>query len=77
MLRERLVDVAAHTLCRRQGVGVLRMLFLKLFKLLHHHVKFTVGYFRRVKHIIIIIMAVKLVTKSLDMLFGLFAHCRK
>ena len=71
-LGEVLVQVAANTLGRRIGVCHLGMAGFQILKLVHQEVELLVGYSRLVKHIILIVVLMQLLTQIYNSFF--FVH---
>ena len=59
-LPELLVQVTAHTLGWRVGVGHLRMTGFQILQLVHHEVEFLVADGRLIQHVITVVMLVQL-----------------
>ena len=52
--------VAAHTHCGRVGIAVLWMHGFQVLQLMHHEVKFLIGYNGAVEHIVSVVVLMKL-----------------
>ena len=68
-LLKALVQVAAHALCGRVRVEILRICFLQVLQLTHQFVILLVRDHRVVEHIILRVVAVKLLAKPIYSLF--------
>ena len=73
-LLERPREVAPHALSGRKRVGHIGILGLKPLKLLEEHVELAVGNFRRIEHIVSMVMVVQLGAELKDALL-VGGHC--
>ncbi len=64
VLLETLRQVGAYAAGGRERVGILGVLGFEAFEFFHHHVEIAVGDFRRVQHIVVMVVAVEFVAQG-------------